>query len=254
MKTRPFFTKRLSLSRHSGTLKHFVLSLLATTISIALTFGTAAIIDHRKKQAEKHEIVMMVMFDMSNSLQTIAECDSMLHQALAYQLQIAEDSSRFEELRFNLVHALPNPKFTETTEHIFSSNIETINTVGNALFTENVAEFYLARKEYKEAVCDSLRSEFVQFKPFASLASLLDFDYNVATMMSVQFLLDMQGLFAQCKQMMDVTDEQIAAYRKARLKMEESRSDHAASLDSLYKELMQKQEQINAARERMREH
>ena len=51
--------------------KHFLLSLLATTISIALTFGTAAVIDHNKEQNEKREIVMMVMFDMYNSMMSI---------------------------------------------------------------------------------------------------------------------------------------------------------------------------------------
>ena len=43
-----------------SSLKQFLLSLLATIVSIALTFGTAAIIDYNKKQKEKREIVMMV--------------------------------------------------------------------------------------------------------------------------------------------------------------------------------------------------
>ena len=42
-----------------SSLKQFLLSLFATTVSIALTFGTAAIIDYNKKQKEKREIVMM---------------------------------------------------------------------------------------------------------------------------------------------------------------------------------------------------
>lgn len=53
-----------------GSLKQFLLSLFATTVSIALTFGTAAIIDYNKKQKEKREIVIMVMYDMHNSLQS----------------------------------------------------------------------------------------------------------------------------------------------------------------------------------------
>lgn len=34
----------------SDNMKNFLLSLLATTISIALTFGTAAVIDNNKKE------------------------------------------------------------------------------------------------------------------------------------------------------------------------------------------------------------
>ena len=44
-------------------MKQFLLSIVATSISIALTFGTAAILDYNKKQKEKREIVMMVMYD-----------------------------------------------------------------------------------------------------------------------------------------------------------------------------------------------
>ena len=44
-----------------ATAKQFLLSLIATTISIVLTFGTAAIIDYNKKQSAKKEMVMMVI-------------------------------------------------------------------------------------------------------------------------------------------------------------------------------------------------
>ena len=40
--------------------KQFLMSLLATTVSIALTFGTSGIINYKKKQSEKRQIVMMV--------------------------------------------------------------------------------------------------------------------------------------------------------------------------------------------------
>jgi hypothetical protein len=48
----------------SSFVRELLTTVLATTISIALTFGTAAIIDFYKKQSEKQEIVMMVMYDM----------------------------------------------------------------------------------------------------------------------------------------------------------------------------------------------
>ena len=54
--------KRLS------TWKKFLISLLATTVSIVLTFGTTAIIDRKKQNAEKREMVLMVMYDMRESI------------------------------------------------------------------------------------------------------------------------------------------------------------------------------------------
>ena len=151
--------KSLKTGSGMGSLKQFLLSLFATTVSIALTFGTAAIIDYNKKQSEKHEIVMMVMYDMYNSLKSIEECDSMIHQSMLIQKQIAEDTTMFDKLKYNMIALLPWVGYTETTERIFSTSIETINTVGNVLFTENVADFYMFRKLYKTQVCDSVANE-----------------------------------------------------------------------------------------------
>ena len=67
-----------------GSLKQFLLSLFATTVSIALTFGTAALIDYNKKQKEKREIVIMVMYDMHNSLQSIEKADSLIRESMNF--------------------------------------------------------------------------------------------------------------------------------------------------------------------------
>ena len=137
--------KSLKAGSGMSSKKQFLLSLLATTVSIALTFGTAAIVDYNKKQREKREIVMMVMYDMYNSLQSIENADSLIRQSMDIQRQIAEDPTLFDTFRYQIAALTPRADFTETTERIFSSSIETINTVGNVLFTENVAEFYQMR-------------------------------------------------------------------------------------------------------------
>ena len=142
-----------------GSLKQFLLSLFATTVSIALTFGTAALIDYNKKQKEKREIVIMVMYDMHNSLKSVEKSDSMIFESIKLQRTVAEDTTKYETLKYMLARMIPSVNYTETTERIFSSNIETINTVGNVLFTENVAQFYQARRNFKTQVCDSLTNQ-----------------------------------------------------------------------------------------------
>ena len=99
-------------------MKQFLLSLIATTVSIALTFGTAAVIDHNTKQGEKREIVMMVMYDMYNSLQSIEKADSVLRESMHLQLEIAGDTTKFNTLRYQLTHLIPRIDYTETTENI----------------------------------------------------------------------------------------------------------------------------------------
>ena len=51
--------------------KSFMIPLAATTVSIVLTFGTTAIIDRKKQNAEKREMVMMIMYDLRESLKAI---------------------------------------------------------------------------------------------------------------------------------------------------------------------------------------
>jgi hypothetical protein len=171
--------KSLKTGSGMASMKQFLLSIVATSISIALTFGTAAFLDNKKKQSEKCEIVMMVMYDMYNSLKSIENADSTIQQAMDVQLQIAEDTTKFEALRFKFALLMPKAEYTETTERIFSTSIETINTVGNVLFTENVAEFYQMRKYYKTSVCDSIANDITRSQPFSSLKNSLDFENQI---------------------------------------------------------------------------
>ena len=244
--------KSLKAGSGMSSWRQFLLALLATTISIALTFGTAAVIDHNKKQKEKREIVMMVMYDMYNSLLSVQSADSLLHQAMLIQKQVAQDTMRFNELKFQLAQLIPTAGFTETTEHIFSSSIETINTVGNVLFTENVANFYQARNLFKTMVCDSISNDVASGSPVYSLERLINFDYFDYDMTCLVILHDMQKLFAQCQQMMEVTDEEIEAYYKERQQMETDMKDIDAANSSKMNELLQLQKEIDEAKKELK--
>ena len=244
--------KSLKTGSGMSSIKQFLLSLFATSVSIALTFGTAAIIDYNAKQKAKREIVMMVMYDMYNSLQSIEKADSSIQQAVDVQLQIAEDTTKFEALRYSFALLLPKAEYTETTEHIFSSSIETINTVGNVLFTENVAEFYQMRKFYKTSVCDSIANEITSSHPFSSLKNSLDFEYSFHAIVSSGMLKDMQRKYAQCKQMMEVSDEDIDAYREQREQIDKGMISDDASDDSLKNRFLQIQETIEEAKAKLK--
>ena len=244
--------KSLKMGSGMASMKQFLLSLFATSVSIALTFGTAAIIDYKAKQKSKREIVMMVMYDMYNSLQSIQKADSTIQQAMDMQLQIAEDTTKFDALRYNFAQLIPKAEYTETTERIFSSSIETINTVGNVLFTENVAEFYQMRKLYKTSVCDSIANDIARRQPFFSLKNSLDFEYSFHAIVSSGMLKDMQLKYAQCKQMMEVTDADIDTYREQRERIDKGMKDDDASGDSLVNRFIEIQSTIEAAKAKLK--
>lgn len=244
--------KSLKKGSGMGTPKQFLLSILATTVSIALTFGTAAVIDHNKKQREKHEIVMMVMYDMYNTLQSVEKADSMFHRSINLQLQIAEDTSKFDKLKYLMMNQVPLIEYTETAERIFSTNIETINTVGNVLFIENVADFYNSRKLYKEEICDSLFKIISNDKPFNSISGLLDFDYSSNAIFSHFIIKNMKQCFAECKQMMNVTDEEIESYRQKRDDLRKQVSGENTLSDSIQNEMLQIQEKLENAKKKLK--
>lgn len=204
----------------TATWKNFLLSLLATTISIVLTFGITAIINHKNERKEKRELVMMVMYDMSNSLQEIESVNSNLRESFDLQIQIAEDTSLFDYTTYlQLFSMVPMLNYNETVEHIFSSSIESINTIGNVLFVENVSEFYNLRRLYQTMICDS--SKYGSFK---TLESVLDNDYSQFIFPSEMLYQRMKQSFVQCQQMMDISDEEIETYRKQREEMDEGMS------------------------------
>lgn len=204
----------------TATWKDFLLSLLATTISIVLTFGITAIINHKNERKEKRELVMMVMYDMSNSLQEIESVNSNLRESFDLQIQIAEDTSLFDYTTYlQLFSMVPMLNYNETVEHIFSSSIESINTIGNVLFVENVSEFYNLRRLYQTMICDSSK-----YGSFETLESVLDNDYSQFIFPSEMLYQRMKRSFVQCQQMMDISDEEIETYRKQREEMDEGMS------------------------------
>jgi ABC-type dipeptide/oligopeptide/nickel transport system ATPase subunit len=238
-----------SLKSGSGisSFKQFLMSVVATSVSIALTFGTAAVIDSNKKQKEKREIVMVLMYDMYNSLHNVEQADSMVRHAMDLQLQLAEDPSQFERINQEMLMSLPLVEYTEAAERIFSSSIETINTVGNVLFTEDVAEFYQCRHKYKTLVSDSLTSN-ASVEAISSVRGALDFNLWNYAIMSVGLASNMKLLFNECKQMMNVTDKDLEAYRREKTKMENDAAEVNEHKMAVFEELRKLQEDINKAK------
>ena len=152
--------KSLKMGSGMATLKQFLLSLVATTISIVLTFGTAAWLDGKKKEEARREMVMMILYDLASSIERAEQCDSQLREGFKLQLAVAENPKLLSENPFLFVKTTPYVNYTETVERIFSTNIETINTLGNVLFAENVSDIYRLRRQYKQDISDKYMAEF----------------------------------------------------------------------------------------------
>ena len=60
-------------AKFQGTLKEITLSIIATTISIILTFGTAHYIEEKNKKATARQTAMMVIHDIENSIEELRD-------------------------------------------------------------------------------------------------------------------------------------------------------------------------------------
>lgn len=115
-----------SLKSGSGlsSIKQFFLSLIATTISIVLTFGTAAFIDYRKKEATKKEMVKMIIYDFDKTIEKIAYTDTALHEASQIQQELAVHPEYFDSSR-------PHPAGKGKTQELTSLNKTWLITLSN---------------------------------------------------------------------------------------------------------------------------
>lgn len=230
--------KSLKMGSGMSTLKQFVLSLVATTISIVLTFGTAGWLDNRKKEAAKHEMVMMILYDLKGTIDQAERADSTLRAALKHQLAVAADPDLLVQNPFIFTKFMPNFQYTETVEDIFSTNIETINIIGNVLFAENVSRFYQQRRQYKEKVIDDFVQQFSESNGLKTYDELMNMNYPMFVALSGTYLIGMKENFQQCQQMMRVSDAELESYRKQRQEMAlSSKSD--SIVDALQMELIQ---------------
>lgn len=230
----------------SSAMKQFMLSLLATTISIALTFGTSAIIENNKKKSEKREIVMMVMYDLYTSLKMVQQADSNLFEFFKLQRDIAEDTTLYEQKKYDFIRLMPKVEYTNTTEKIFSSSIETINTVGNVLFTENVAEFYYNRNLYKQSVSDSVFTIYLKkdINILKNLKDALQVELTGHILLSQSIYSEMKNRYEECKLLMNVTDKEIEVYRKKKRLIEKNMTDSLLQNNSRTEEVMQVSKEI----------
>lgn len=216
-----------SLKAGSGiaTLKQFLLSLVATTISIVLTFGTAGWLDSRKKEAAKHEMVMTILYDISSSIEKMEAVDSLLRNGFEQQVKVIENPELMKQNPFMFVSMVPEMQYSESVENIFSSNIETIDIIGNILFSENVSQIYNIRKKYRDEVVEKLRKEFMK-SGISSYEGILDLDFVTYLGIGSFFLADAKERMNVCKQMMNISDEELDAYSKKReVLFDKSRSD-----------------------------
>ena len=234
----------------SSDTKQFLLTLLATTFSIILTFGTSAIIDRRHKEAAKKEMVMMIIYDFDKTIEQVQEAQSAIHQAREAELEVARHPEYYDSLRFDIMPAVTvaSEEFSETTENIFSSNIETFNTLGNVNFVHEVSSFYSLRRSYQQQVLDELKKDVLQSQYAQNIEGFLDIGFPMYYFTSYVVLKSLQTTRNRCMQMMKVSEEELKEFSQMR-SVNNEHSEEEISSQPLFQETMEADDVIRQAKE-----
>lgn len=236
----------------SGT-KQFLLTLLATTFSIILTFGTSAIIDRRHKEAAKKEMVMMILYDFDKTIEQVQKAESAIHQAKEVELEVARHPEYYDSLRFYIMPAVTvaSEEFSETTENIFSSNIETFNTLGNVNFVHEVSSFYSQRRSYQQQVLDELKKEVLESEYAQNIESFLDIGFPTYYYTCYAYLKSIQTTRNRCMQMMKVSEEELKEFSNQRLVNEDHSEDPGSTNEQMLMELFEEEDILKQAKEKL---
>ena len=218
--------------------KQFFLSLIATTVSIILTFGTAAVIDNQKKNASKKEMVMMVISDMDNTIGLLEKVDSGLCECRRLQMELAVHPEYYDSLRFSFAPAMSCnlDEFSGTIENIFSSSIETFNTIGDVNFVNEVSSFYLRRHQYKEMVIDSLKEDLEKHPIMKSLKELMKVSFPEYVLMNYSCLEQIRAFRYRCMKMMNVSEEDLYDFSKQHQNIERKDPESEALFEKTIQE------------------
>jgi hypothetical protein len=126
--------------------KDFVVAILATTVSIVLTFGTSKLVERSNQKKERRLTALMVMSSIESFARSIdesAEVWDRLDSVAVWLLRMPiEEVERLGEEPFkdavNEVFQAPIIRHDQTAETVFSSNIDTWKNIGNFQFVDNV--------------------------------------------------------------------------------------------------------------------
>jgi hypothetical protein len=156
--------------------KNLLYTVLGTTISIILTFGTNALIQQHRKAKDRKMTAMMVIGNIevfAENLENNANRMGWNDTLATYLLSIPMDSIDFvsqDTLRYcvNSVTAFFTLSHDKSTESIFSNSIDTWKNLGNFEFIENVgncfASIHSMEEIYNEfyGTSDRIRERMIQ--------------------------------------------------------------------------------------------
>lgn len=195
----------------------------------------------------------MVINDFGKTIEIVENLDSGLCECRRLQREIAIHPEQYDSLSKYLIQEMTDwniVEFIETTERIFSTSIETFNTIGDVNFINEASDFYFCRRKYKEEVIDHLKENVTYKDISSSLKSLVSIEFPEYAYMNSIFLSDMKAYRDRCMLMMNISQEDLAKFSEQHTS-KKADADRAAIKEKLMKEYLEHQEALKQAREKL---
>ena len=232
--------------KQNGFWKELGMTVLATTISIALTFGTAQLIENNKNKQNGRKAVMTVINDMDSFIATFHGFakDEERHSDIAKYVVSHIDSIEYlpTDTLDDVLDYLEHKKFysfDDTNEKIFQSSQDTWKNIDNMTVINLIQNFYRERRiaydylttnsHFKAPISEAEKYEILLNSPNHYYDDQLTIDVLRKTLQENEtqvYLIyansrvswynrianDWQRISDQCKFMMNISDEELQAY------------------------------------------
>ena len=153
-------TKIALKSSLAGSAKDILMSIIGTTISIALTFGTSSLIDHYQEKKARKLFAMTIIHEIDQDIEQVrkyAKGELELWQLNRYFWQNNYQFDKYPKDSLVMFYNLLDPdnefpEFVKSNEQIFNSTQTTWSTIDNNIFLSNIQNYYKLRSKLESRI------------------------------------------------------------------------------------------------------
>jgi len=152
--------------KSTNIVKELVLTTIATTISIILTFGTAHYFEQKQKKADARLMAMMVIYDMDNTAKQLREAGESNANQAEFARYVWENFARLDSIEEDMMKpavsyivqessAQRDYPLDDASEKIFLSSQDSWKNINNPGFIDAVQHFYVERHQFFDYINSS---------------------------------------------------------------------------------------------------
>jgi hypothetical protein len=233
------------IKKGRGIMKEILMTVVATSISIVLTFGTAQWLEHQQKVKDGRQMAMMVISDIDANVKTIQQLAKEEEREFGIAKYVESHMDQLEDMPIDTLfevwsYILDGEYYSidDSKERIFNSSQETWKVIDNPSFINTVQTFYQERRDFVDITLHKERTfrapmsyddEYAMLTSRKSLTEddVVDMIRQVMPTRKVSLFLyysaerqrtlnamagEWQRKSDLCKFIMDITDEELAEY------------------------------------------